>query len=104
MLIVTKWDNLHEVSGPIFLENKKKLSSICHLLNLHIAWLVLNRGPRNKLENENISLCALSKDTDVQSDQFSLSSCTSHDFCQSTYAQANLHIRWDQLVIRDQPL
>ena len=31
-------DNLHEVSDPIFKENKKKISSVCCLLNLPTAW------------------------------------------------------------------
>ena len=36
MQIISPGDNLHEMSMPIFW--KRKISSICHLLNLPIEW------------------------------------------------------------------
>ena len=32
MRIVSKGDNVHEMSNPVYLENKKKKNSKCHLL------------------------------------------------------------------------
>ena len=31
-------DNLHEISNPVIWEKKKKISPICHLLNLFREW------------------------------------------------------------------
>ena len=44
MQVVSSGDNLHEVSDSIFSEKLKKKkfkkSSVCHLLNLSVPWIV----------------------------------------------------------------
>ena len=44
MQIVSLGDNLHEMSNFLFYR-KKKISSICSLLNMPIAWYVLIIAP-----------------------------------------------------------